>query len=117
MTFIPFVPIARQEPSPNAKELGRRIEALIQEYRLQHPDTSQSDVGQALRLVQLTAGGLLRGKLTLMVVLGIVSLIGGLLAYLNVAGGSGSDSPPMMLIVLVIVGAMALVWAVNRSRG
>jgi len=78
-----FVPIARSEDaSPHAQELGRRLGAIIREYRERHPDVSTFDVRTALHIA---AAGEARGDRRLRLLIAIivaVLLMGVLVAFM-----------------------------------
>jgi hypothetical protein len=52
-----FVPVPTERPpTPRVRELSRQIEQLILEFQQNYPNTSDAEIGQALRHVTSSAG-------------------------------------------------------------
>lgn len=49
MSYVPIIVLAAA--SARAQDLARRLERILDEYRRQHPTTSETDIQQALQLV------------------------------------------------------------------
>jgi hypothetical protein len=117
MTFVPIVPAGPSQASPNAQELGRRIVALIQEYQQNHPDTSRTDVRQALKIAELSVGAGFRGNPALIAIIVAVLLLGLLMGFLHSAGSFDPDGKlPMIAVLGVIVLVIGVVAAIRASR-
>lgn len=76
MTFVPFVP--PPAPSTRAYELGKRLKELIESFRRENPDTTTTDIWQAVDLAKSGFDGTSR-NLVIALVAGLVIL--GLLAF------------------------------------
>jgi hypothetical protein len=108
--FVPVI-IPTQDASPHAQELGRRIAALIRDYRLQHQDASSTDVHFALRIAAREAGGLGRRR-ALVLVVSVVALVLGASVALFAHSGRGEPAFPMVAIaglILILLVAVILV--------
>jgi hypothetical protein len=54
MTYVPVVPSA--PPSPRARELGSRLEEVINTFRAENPGLSNLEIRQAMALATKGAG-------------------------------------------------------------
>jgi len=52
LSYVPIIVTPPPPPSPQAQELGRRVQALIEQFRMEHPDLSCLEVNQALQLAR-----------------------------------------------------------------
>ncbi len=110
--FVPVIPT--QDASPHAMEMGRRIAALIRDYRLQHQDASATDVYFALRVAAAEAGADARRSRLVAVVAGLVALlVAGLLFF---ARSGGRDHGMISFVVLGILIAVLGILVVFKSR-
>jgi len=111
MTFIPIVPIVtpQQPPSPNARELGRRLKETIDGFRRENPSVNANDVRQALTLAA-DEGGAPRQTVLAVVLVGALAV--GLLAFLVVGGSLSPIGTTMIFGVVIAVGVLALLLAV-----
>jgi hypothetical protein len=111
--FVPVI-VPMHDASPHAQELGRRITALISDYRLQHQDASSTDVHFALRIAAREAGGTARLRRVAI----IAGVFGGLLAASMVFfGRAGRGEPPLpMLVIAGIILVLLVAAVVFKSR-
>jgi len=113
--FVPVI-IPTQDASPHAQELGRRIAALIREYRLQHQDASSTDVQFALRIAEQETGGLTRRR-RLVVGAGVVAALLGV-SWIFFARASGGEAAfPMVVVAGLILVVLIAVIALKRRIG
>ncbi len=113
--FVPVI-VPTQDASPHAQELGRRIAALIRDYRLQHQDASATDVHFALRIAAEEAGGVERRRRMI--------LLGGVLAAILGAGlvffaraGRGEAAFPLVFVAALILVVLLVVVALKSRIG
>lgn len=113
--FVPvFIPT--QYASPHAQEMGRRIAALIRDYRLQHQDASATDVDFALRIAAAEEGGRARRRpIVMMVAMIVAMIIAGLLMFVR----SGEGEPTFIILVLagLIVVTLAVLMLIKSRLG
>jgi hypothetical protein len=86
MSFVPVTTIVPPQPSARARELGRKIAVVIEEFRREDPGTTAIDVQQALQLARENAGA---NRVVPMVVVGVILLVVlGILAFVLMLGSS-----------------------------
>lgn len=111
--FVPTV-IPPQDASPHAQEMGRRIAALIQDYRLQHQDASATDIHFALRIAAAQTGGdVRRSRVAILAALIVAMLLAGLLVFARSGRG---ESGMLSFVVLGILIAVLGVLVVFKTR-
>jgi hypothetical protein len=111
--FVPVI-IPTQDASPHARELGRRIAALIRDYRLQHEDASSTDVHFALRIAAEETGGFGRGR-RMALIAGV--LVAGMLASVVFIAHSGRSEPALpMLAIAGFIAVILVALIVLKSR-
>jgi hypothetical protein len=72
MNFVPFSPVVE---SARAQDLGNDLSRLIDDYRRQHPGTTDADVHGALRIAARRSGGTLPAALLLALTAGLLILV------------------------------------------
>jgi hypothetical protein len=116
-----FVPVSRppqQRPSPEARILSQRIDALIRDFLANNPGATEMEVLQALELLrqqrQRAGGGRIRGQ--------IAGLIGGLLVamglgvFMFLQTGAGAAAQIPWALVALVVGLIAVLGVVVVKR-
>ena len=111
-----FVPTPVQPPeSPRVRELSQRIQELIRDFQRQYPMTS-TEVRQALLHAGGAAGGN-RPALVAVVAGGVAALLGvGVFLSRGAGGGGDAGTFPIMIVLAVVAGLMAVVIAIRRSH-
>lgn len=72
MSFVPVIPYVPPQPSPRARELSRRLAEVIEQFQLENPGTSATEVQQALQLATTGRGA---SKAAVGVLIGLVLLL------------------------------------------
>jgi hypothetical protein len=78
LSFVPIIVTPPPPPSPQAQELGRRVQALIEQFRMEHPGLSSLEVNQALQLARprtTQSRMIVAALLTAILLLGILLLM------------------------------------------
>jgi len=111
MSFVPVVPHVPARPSWRAQELGSKLRAVVDEYRRAVPDTTETEIRQALQLAE-TSGEGRNPAMVIGVLIGLVALLG--LAFLLRGGGL----PGIPVVALLLGGRLVagLRVAVVRAR-
>ena len=107
--FVPVI-IPTQSASPHAQEMGRRIVALIRDYRLQHQDSGSTDVHVALRIAAAEAGGSARRRpLVILAAMIAFLLLAGVMTFVRSGQGESTMLVPFMIgIIIAVVGVLVM---------
>ena len=117
MPFVPIVPATLPQASPNAQELGRRIVVMIREYQQNHPDTSRTDVRQALKIAELSTGEMARNRAVVIAIVVVLLLLALLVGFMRSAGSFAPGSRwPMIAAAVLIFVALGVVLLIRSSR-
>jgi hypothetical protein len=112
MTYVPVV--SPPPPSPRARELGRRLEEVIQTFRAENPGLSDSEIRQALALV---TKGLGKVSQVLVLTLALSLLLAGILAFFMVGRQGNFDDRSFILAMIAAVGIfLVILAAILRNR-
>ena len=117
--IVPIPVQTERHASPRARELSAKIEQLIVEFSANYPNTRESDVREALDLLQDRVGTAGRQQRSSVAVL-LGALVVGVGVALFVARGdlpglSGSPFLMMALVALLVV-VLGVVVAVRSGR-
>ena len=112
--FVPVI-VPTQHASPHAEEMGRRVAALIRDYRLQHQDASSTDVHFALRIAAAETGSeTRRSRIVILAAVIVALMLAGLLAFTR--SGHGETGMLSFVVLGIIIAALgALVVLKSRS--
>jgi len=113
MTFVPVVPHVPR-PSRRARELGEKLRATIEDYQRYDPDTTTTDVRQALALAGGGGVDARRKAAVLVGLLGAFALLGVWFMLRN----QGLDSPstfPALAVMVALLLVVAVVVLLRRS--
>lgn len=115
MAFVPIVP-QEEPPSPRARDLGNRLQEVIETFQRQYPGTSPEDIRRAMRLAAPGGGDIQRRKAV--VALGLVAaMLAGLITALFTSGGKNvQHGLPSFGIIAVLIGVLLVVFAVRLRR-
>jgi hypothetical protein len=123
MLIIP-APHPTQAATRHSRELGKRVEQLVRDYRREHPELTDDEIRAALAQSSLVSDDAdqerqQRGKamVAIALALGIAGLVAALVLgrAAETGGGAGSGSWPVVsIIVAVLVVALAVVRVVSR---
>ena len=104
-----FVPVPTERPpTPRVRELSRQIEQLVLEFQSSYPNTTDSEIGQALRHVASTSGGARKPA----VITGLLLAGGlgfGLLFFFAKSGGLPIDGFELRTMILLVAALTAVV--------
>jgi len=98
------------------RELSQRIQELVRDFQRQYPMTS-TEVRQALLHAGGAAAGGNRPALVAVVAGGVAALLGvGVFLSRGAEGGGEAGTFPIMMVLAVVAGLMAVVIAIKRSH-
>lgn len=104
-----IVPPVSSQATATAIELGRKLTAVIQEFKQSHPGVSASEIQQALKIAESNTGASAQRTQIIALLTGLL-LAGALLAfYFARAGDNGPSSSSMMPYIVVFVVIILLV--------
>ena len=116
--FVPVMMPPPAQPSPRARELGEQIALFVKDYKVQNPDTSAMEIGQAMMLarghLRKELGGGLQVKMVITgLAMGLVMLVGIGVFVMAQRGGGGvpniSGVPGPMFMIFAVGGLALLV--------
>ena len=113
--FVPVI-IPTQDASPHAQEMGRRVAALIRDYRLQHQDASSTDVYFALRIAAAETGSAARrSRIVILAAVIVAVLVAALLAFAR--SGHGETGMLSFAVLGIIIAALGVLVVFKRRIG
>lgn len=116
MTYIPII-TPPPTPSPRARELSDAVARLVEEFEQRFPDTSPTDIRQALQLAAQKNAGSAVSALAVTVGLGLSALSAAVAFFVLRAYGEGVAGRSLTLITLIAIAVVAVgVFAIKRAR-
>jgi hypothetical protein len=112
---FPIVPHHPREPSPRAKDLGRRLADAIREFERSYPKTSPEDLRDALRMAAEQAGHPPQTR-SPRLVMALAATAAALGVGLVVSQGSSAREPVPWIPILLVAAAVIAVSVVSRRR-
>jgi fatty acid desaturase len=113
--MFPIVPHHQREPSPRAKDLGRRLAEAIREFEHSYPGTSAEDLRAAFQVAVEQTGHRPRA-LRARVAIAVGAIAVALGVGLAVSQGAGSQEGPVPWVFISVAAVAALAAVAIRLR-
>jgi lipopolysaccharide export LptBFGC system permease protein LptF len=111
-----IVPPVHSSGSPAALELAQKLSNAISEYQQTHPGVSASDIREAIRIAQTSAGAGTNRRIAVVLATGLAMLLAFSLVPMFGRVGHGHGSAFMMPWAMIVIMLGVFVIAMKARR-